>query len=192
MQGKGCGRALLWAGATMALLSSGCTVVGDFSTTLATGRGFFGSLPFIPVSPWFQQEVEDRKWEQERYDRVPVLDPIEGQYAPIFCMDPPSDDEVMRTVKPLDGGVPFVHERFRNNVRIVKELISDYVDDPRFYPLAGPAQLHHCHFKCTVYFDATTRSGWPIPFTHHDETVEVVYIDHDHLHRVGGGFAQQP
>lgn len=192
MQRKGFSRAMLWACATMALLPAGCRVVGDMSTTLATGRSFFGTYPFTPVSPWFQQGIEDHMWEKERYDRVPVLDPIEGQYAPVFCMDPPSDDEVMRTIPSVQGGVPFLHEKFRNNVRIVKELIADYVDDTRVYPLVGPAQLHHCHFKCTVYFDATVRSNWPIPFTHHDETTEVVYIDHDHLHRVGGGSTSQP
>jgi hypothetical protein len=176
----------------MALVPTGCTVVGDFSTTFATMRGFFGTTPFIPVTPLVQKGIEDRLWENERYDRVPILDPIEGQFAPVFCMDPPSDDEVMRTLPSVQGGVPFLHERFRNNVRIVKELIADYVDEPRFYPLAGPAQLHHCHFKCTVYYDGTFRTYWPIPFTHHDETVQVVYIDHDHLHRVGGGPSVDP
>lgn len=176
----------------MTLLPSGCRVAGNVSTLLATNRGFWNSYPFIPVSPLLQKGIEDHKWEKERYDRVPILDPIEGQYAPVFCMDPPSDDEVMRTMPSIQGGVPFVYEKFRSNVRIVKELIADYVDDTRVYPLVGPAQLHHCHFKCTVYFDATERSNWPIPYTHHDESVEVLYIDHDHLHRVGGGTALQP
>lgn len=192
MQRKAFRRAMLWACAAMALLPTGCTVVGDFSTALATSRGFFGTTPFIPVPVTFQDAVEDHLWEHERYDRVPILEPIQGQFAPVFCMDPPSDDEVMRTVPTVEWGVPFLHEKFRNNVRIVKELIADYVDDPRVYPLVGPAQLHHCHFKCTVYYDGTFRSNWLIPFTHNDETVQVVYIDHDHLHRVGGGPAMQP
>jgi hypothetical protein len=71
-------------------------------------------------------------------------------------------------------------------VQITKELISDYVDPPRIYPLIGPAQLHHAHYKCTVYFTEVTRRGWPLPYTTVDEDArEVIYIDHDHLHQVG-------
>jgi hypothetical protein len=46
--------------------------------------------------------------------------------------------------------------------------------------------MHHCHYKCTVYYDKTIRSDWPIPFSHTDQTQEVVYIDHDHLIRCAG------
>jgi hypothetical protein len=69
---------------------------------------------------------------------------------------------------------------------MVKEKIADYVDPPRFYPLIGPAQLHHAHYKCTVYFTQVTRIGWPIPHTLKDEDArEVLYIDHNHFHMVG-------
>ena len=37
-----------------------------------------------------------------------------------------------------------------------------------------------------VYFQEIKRVGWPVPHTLIDEdTQEVVYIDHDHLHMVG-------
>ncbi|MDA1180144.1 MAG: hypothetical protein O2931_15275, partial [Planctomycetota bacterium] len=68
----------------------------------------------------------------------------------------------------------------------VTDLIADYVDPPRVYPLIGPAQLHHAQYKCTVYFTETKRVGWPVPHTIKDEDgQEVVYIDHNHLHMVG-------
>jgi hypothetical protein len=68
----------------------------------------------------------------------------------------------------------------------VKEKIADYIDPPRFVPLIGPAQLHHAHYKCTIYFTEVTRVGWPVPHTLNDEeAVEVVYIDHNHFHMVG-------
>ncbi|MCA9248824.1 MAG: hypothetical protein KDA42_16975, partial [Planctomycetales bacterium] len=87
---------------------------------------------------------------------------------------------------PVQGGLPFLHEVQRNDVRIVKEKIADYIDPPRVYPLIGPAQLHHAHYKCTVHYSETTRVGWPIPHTKTDEdSVEVLYIDHNHLHMVG-------
>ena len=82
--------------------------------------------------------------------------------------------------------MPFLYECQRNNVRIVKEKISDYIDPPRVFPLIGPAQVHHCHYKCTIYYTQVERMGWPLPHTLRDEDAqEVVYIDHNHLHMVG-------
>ena len=98
-------------------------------------------------------------------------------------------DEVMRAflkAHPLNSGIPFLYDVQRNDVRIVKEKIADYIDPPRFYPLIGPAQLHHAHYKCTVYYSEVIYVGWPIPHSLVDEeSVEVLYIDHNHLHMVG-------
>jgi hypothetical protein len=177
------------------------------------------SVP-IPISPYFQKQKEDKYWEHERYERVPILGPIGGAgapsgtssdarfqspdgtaYTPVpiagkttsgivpVALDTPSDDEVMRAlekVHPVQGGIPFMWERNRNNVRIIKALIADYIDPPRVYPLVGPAQQHHCHYKCTVYYEDVRRIGWPVPHTIRDEEAEeVIYIDHNHLHMVG-------
>ena len=114
------------------------------------------SIP-IPVSPFLQDQLEDEAWEKERYDRVPILGPLTAG-GPAMALDPPSDDEIMRALedaRPVEGGLPFLHEIQRNNVRIVVEPIADYVDPPRVYPLIGPAQLHHAHYKCIVYFSET-------------------------------------
>jgi len=142
----------------------------------------------IPVSPYFQDKKEDEFWEQERYKRVPVLGPLTAG-GPSVALDPPSDDEVMRALeraRPSEGGLPLLHEIQRNNVRIVKEKIADYVDPPRFVPMIGPAQLHHAHYKCTIYYTEVTRVGWPVPYTTRDEdSVEVIYVDHNHFHMVG-------
>jgi hypothetical protein len=162
---------------------------------VSTGVGCVGIGPNlgpfaipIPISPFFQEQAEDAFIEHERYDRVPIMGPITSG-GPAVALDPPSDDEIMRTLErthPVEGGMPFLHEVQRSNVRIVKSLIADYVDPPRHYPLVGPAQLHHAHYKCTVYFSETKRVGWPMPHTEHDqEAVEVIYIDHNHLHIVG-------
>lgn len=142
----------------------------------------------IPVSPYYQKLEEDQAWNHERYERVPVLGPLTAG-GPIKALDPPSDDEVMRAfekARPIQGGLPFVHEIQRNNVKIVKEPIADYVDPPRFIPLIGPAQLHHAHYKCTIYYSWTKHVGWPVPYTVRDEDAqEVIYIDHNHFHMVG-------
>ena len=148
--------------------------------------GVFG-IP-IPVSPFFQDKKEDEWWIKERYDRVPILPPLVAG-GPVEALDEPSDDEVMRSLErahPVEGGLPMLHEVQRLNVRIVKEKIADYIDPPRHYPLVGPAQQHHAHYKCTVYYTEVTRSGWPLPYTTKDEDArEVIYIDHNHFHMVG-------
>lgn len=177
---KTLGHAVLLSIAVAALGTTGCT---------SSGGPFLGiaAVP-IPVSPYFQKQKEDEFWEHERYARVPILGPITHGGAP-KALDPPSDDEIMRALEksnPVEGGIPFLHERQRNNVRIRKELIADYVDPPRVMPLVGPVQQHHAHYKCTVYYSELTRVGWPMPHTlEDDDAVEVIYIDHNHLHMVG-------
>lgn len=167
--------------ALTSLSSTGCVGI-----TNGINMGVLG-IP-IPVSPYFQKKKEDEFWSHERYDRVPILGPLTAG-GPAIALDPPSDDEVMRAFEkanPIQGGLPFLHERSRNNVRIVKEKIADYIDPPRVVPLIGPAQLHHAHYKCTIYYSETTRVGWPIPHTLVDEdSQEVIYIDHNHFHMVG-------
>jgi len=148
-----------------------------------------GILNFpIPISPYFQKLPEDKFWTHRRYERMPILGPITPG-SPEIALDEPSDDEIMRKLEDarmIQGGLPLLHEIQRNNVRIVKELIADYIDPVREYPLVGPAQLHHAHWKCIVYFTEITWVGWPVPYKNvAEECQEVVYIDHDHLHQVG-------
>ncbi|HTN01621.1 hypothetical protein [Planctellipticum variicoloris] len=167
--------------------NSGCVLLGDFLKMAFIGSAFFGTTPAIPVSPYYSELIEDTYKKEERYDKVPILDPVEGEHAPLFCQDPPSPDEVMMAMpNETSGGWSFLAETNRNNVRIVVEPIVDRMDDCRFYPMVGPARLHHCHYKCTVYYDKVIRSDWPVPFHHKDESIQVVYIDHDHLIRCAG------
>ena len=168
--------------AILACCNTGCMV----GISQGPSVGFLG-IP-IPVSPYFQDDKEIDFWNHERYERVPILGPLVAG-GPEVALDPPSDDEVMQALeraRPVRGGIPLLHEVQRNNVRIVKEKIADYVDPPRFVPTIGPAQLHHAHYKCTIYFSEVTHVGWPIPHRLEDEdTVEVIYIDHNHFHMVG-------
>jgi hypothetical protein len=159
----------------------------DFSGMALNYAHFWRTTPLIPVSPYYSQLIEDTYHEEERYGKVPILDPVEGENAPIACIDPPSMDEIYRTLPDkAGGGMAFLAETMHNNVRMTSELIVDKLEECRFYPLVGPARLHKCHYKCTIYYDKTIRSDWPIPFSHTDETIEVVYIDHDHLIRCAG------
>ena len=172
-----------------AITTTGCEIAGGALITAFNFAGFWGTTPLIPVSPYYSQMIEDTYHEEERYGKVAVLDQVEGDNAPLFCLDPPTTDEIVRALPPSvkgAGGFAFIAEKSMNNVRIVVEPIVDRVDECRFYPLVGPARLHHCHYKCTVYFTETIRKGWPIAHTLEDvEEIEVAYIDHNHLHMVG-------
>ena len=91
------------------------------------------------------------------------MPPIRQGYPPPMCEDPPTEREVLRTLKRVKRGVPFVCEEFRDDVRIFNERIVDKIDPPRFFPLVGWAQLHHCHWKSTVYWPETIQSDYPFP-----------------------------
>ncbi len=166
--------------ASTAVMTTGC-----FTSTGAS-LGIF-SIP-IPVSPYWQKQREDAFYVHERYARVPILGPLTSG-GPVKALDPPSDDEVWWALERADsvqGGFPFLREVQRNNVTMVKDKIADYIDPPRVIPLIGPAQLHHAHYKCTIYYTKRIINGWPIPHTLVDEdSVEVIYVDHNHFHIVG-------
>ncbi len=172
---------------------SGCELARGFLVVSFNFSRFFRTTPLIPVSPYWSQLIEDTYHEEERYDKVPVLDPVEGEHAPLVCLDPPSPDEVIRTLPDkTGGGAAFIAETSRNNVRIIVEPIVDKLGECRQVPHVGPVRKHSCHYKCTVYYDRTIRSWWPVPFSHKDETQEVVYIDHDHFIRCAGGPSDLP
>ena len=166
--------------------TSGC--VGVAGPTLG-----IASIPG-PVSPYHQQAAEDRAFERLRYERVAILPPITE--ANHIALDPPTHDQVIRElnrIRPVAGGVPGLEVTYRNIRGITIELIADYVDPVRFVPLIGPVELHHAHYRCTVYFEEVTHVGWPVPHQFRVENgMEVIYIDKDHFHRVGGGEVHSP
>jgi hypothetical protein len=135
----------------------------------------------IPVPPWVTERMEE-KYCFENDFRTPILPPIRPGFPPPLCEDPPDESRILRAMPRVRRGVPYFLEEFRDDVQIVTELLKDSIDPPRFFPLVGPAQLHHCHWKCTVYYTETIESGYPFPFRCVKPRVEVVYIDLDHLH----------
>ena len=138
-----------------------------------------------PILPSQSQRLEEDIAREER-NKVPILDPIPGEFAPPPCLDPPSEAEVWAKVPKFRNGSPPFYETQRNNARFLIENIGEKVDPCKVYPLAGPCQLVHCHYKCTIYFDELYWSDYPIPFHHLDHRVEVVFLDKDHLRRCGG------
>ena len=112
--------------------------------------------------------------------RTPVVPPLrEGPASACSC--PPEDAEVLRALPKLCH-VPGLCDECRDKVEIVTEQIVNRVDEPRFYPMIGMAQVHHCHWKCTVYYNETIEGSYPCCYQITQPHVAVVYIDKDHLH----------
>jgi hypothetical protein len=164
---------------TLATLASGC--VNPLSMGIFTP---------VPVPPWVADHIQERiMYKNDHY--TPILPPIPPGHRPL-CEDPPDRAEILRTMNRVVRGVPYVYEEFREDFEFTAEKLVDRVDPPRFLPLVGPVQLHHCHWKCTVYFNETLESGYPFPFQIKRRRAEVVYIDKDHLHQcVTGPDARQ-
>ena len=149
----------------------------------ATGCNPFtlGFLTPIPVQPWTAERLE-QKLAHKNDGRTPIMPPIRDGFPPPICEDAPSDAEVLRAMPRVPRGVPYIYETFRDNIVIVKNRLVDKIDPPRFFPLVGPAQLHHCHWECVIYYNETVQSDYPFPTKVHKQRVQVIYIDKDHLH----------
>jgi hypothetical protein len=159
---------------------------------LAVPAGLGGCYPLsmglatpIPVPAWVTERMEEKYCYPNDF-RTPILPQIQEGFPPPLCEDPPDESRVLRAIPHVARGVPYFYEEFRDNVQVVSELLVDKIDPPRFFPLVGPAQLHHCHWKCTVYYDQTIESGYPFPFRCRRPRVQVVLIDLDHLHLYTG------
>ncbi len=160
---------LLLAAAAVPALSAGCN---PFT---------LGLLTPIPIQPWVAERMDD-KYNHQNDGRVPIMPPIRDGFPPPICEDPPSDQEILRAMPRVARGVPYVYEQFRDDIIIVKNRLVDKIDPPRFFPLVGPAQLHHCHWECVVYYNELVQSDYPFPIYVRKPRVQVIYIDKDHLH----------
>ena len=154
---------------------------------LATSAFVVGCSPLsmgfvtpIPVQPWVATSIAER-FENKNDHRVPILPAIPPGHRP-YCEDPPDQAEILRCMPRVTRGIPYIYEEFRDDIEFAVEKLVDKVDPPRFIPLIGPAQLHHCHWKCTVYFTETVDAIFPVPFRYKRRRAEVVYIDKDHFH----------
>ena len=150
--------------------------------------GLSGCYPFamglatpIPVPAWVYERMQEKYCFKNDF-RTPILPPIREGFPPPLCEDPPDEARILRAMPRVIRGVPYFYEEFRDNIQIVTERIVDKIDPPRFFPLIGPAQLHHCHWKCTIYYTETIESGYPFPVRARRPRVHVVYIDKDRLH----------
>jgi hypothetical protein len=163
---------VLLAGLLGVVFSAGGCLISPFSMGFATP---------IPMQPWVAERIEERMCHRNDH-RTPIMPPVPPGHTPL-CEDPPDRAEIKRAMPRVTRGVPYIYEEFHDDIEFTVEKLVDRMDPPRFYPLVGPAQLHHCHWKCTVYFTETVESSYPFPFRCKRRRVEVVYIDKDHLHQ---------
>ena len=142
-------------------------------------------LPFAvgcAVQPWVADRMQ-QKYQHDKDYKTPIMPPIRGGQPLPRCEDPPTDSEVMRVYNErMVRGVPYFYEEFQDDLVIVKNLLTDRIDPPRFFPLVGMAQLHHCKWECGVYSNDLKQSSYPYPLHIRKPKVEVIYIDKDHLH----------
>lgn len=89
----------------------------------------------------------------------------------------PANDSILQTVTDELA----IREESFSNVRIVKELTADRMEEAREVPMVGTARLHHRRFKCTVYWDQVVEAWWPIPFTHTTPMQHTVYVNQERL-----------
>jgi len=168
----------------MATVRTWCLRAGLLLTPLFAA-GCFPPLGWLVCfscdQPWVTERMED-KFAHKNDHRTSILPPIREGFPPRICEDPPSEQEVLRCMPRVTRGVPFTYEEFRDDIQVVTERLVDKIDPPRFFPLVGWAQLHHCHWKCTIYWTETIQSDYPFPCKFKKRRVEVIYIDKDHLH----------
>src|SRR5438067_1060201 len=99
----------------------------------------------ITIQPWVPDEMVNKYCGKDDF-RTPILPPIRDGVPEPTCEDPPTPKQVLRVMPRITRGIPYVYEEFRDDIKIVTERIKDTIDPPRFYPLVGPARLHHCHY----------------------------------------------
>jgi hypothetical protein len=101
--------------------------------------------------------------------------------APPRCDEPPELPEILRALPSAPRGLPYIYDVAREDVEVRTEKLVDQVDPPCYFPLIGFAQLHHCHWKCTVTFTERIDASFPSPFQIKRRRSEIVYIDKDQI-----------
>ncbi len=109
---------------------------------------------------------------------------IPEERANHVCPNPPTEDEVWSRVSKSKGDGASPSTAKRSTAVFLIEKVGEHIDPGKTYPAGGPVRLVHCHYKCTVGFDETSPSEYPLPGRKVDHRVEVVYLDKDHLRRV--------
>jgi hypothetical protein len=136
-----------------------------------------GTVAYVPTAGWMPktepaQDVADCDGEETVLPPIPPGTRPEAR-APRLAR--------IEKALPLPVQTPLYRET-RDDLDGVVEKLVDEIEPPRFYPLIGPAQVHHGHWKCTVTYDETVAVSFPFAFEIVRRQSQVVYVDTDHLH----------
>jgi Bacterial type II and III secretion system protein len=140
------------------------------------------AAPVVPRTLPAPMPAAPAKFDESDY-RTPIVPPVREDEPESACPQP-SEKEVLGALNAKIGSRKLSAEDIGDDIEIVCEKVMDKIDEPRFFPLVGPAKLHHCHWKCTVYYNETVRSNNPFPMVVKNKHVEVVYIDKDVFHSI--------
>jgi hypothetical protein len=174
-------------------------VLGDLFCTVGYGRETHHLLVLVTPRIHVIAEEEEKKSIEPACGKATICPNGGKEVGGTPILPPVCDSETVRGEEPSEARilralpqtvrVPGICEEARDNIQIVTERLVDKVDPPRFFPLVGPAQLHHCRWKCTVYYQDTIALHYPFTFRYARVCSQVVFVDSDHLHiyRPGGG-----
>lgn len=135
---------------------------------------------------WIAGLITPNSFARYRSLTSPLLDspqPHDGEN--VYCLDPPSEAQILRALSmdsstqtfsdgsdnPADWLQPNPDSPFYNVRSVVEHLPVDTLDEPRYFPGIGVAQMHFCQYKCTVYYE-TDLNG---------ESQAIIYVDKNHL-----------
>ncbi|MEM0926127.1 MAG: M56 family metallopeptidase [Planctomycetota bacterium] len=131
----------------------------------------------LQIRPGDHITLIESKPRRETTRRISILGQITSG-GPPKALDPPSDAEILAALMKIKTAYDEPDLSIeKTDYRLIKEKIADYIDPPRFYPLIGPANLHHAHYKITLYGVKDSDSE-----TQPKTRAEVFYIDHNHFH----------
>jgi hypothetical protein len=116
--------------------------------------------------------------------RTPIIGTIPYDSPRPLCEYPPEEDTVLHTLAQKSHVDLSFDSDSKEDVQIVSECVIDRIDPIRFFPLIGQAQMHHCQWKCTVYYYETAQTEDSEGVHDKKPRVQVVYIDNDHLHLI--------
>jgi len=151
----------------------GCPFTGK-----CTQEGRSGTPKITDPSP----SVKPESGKSSRVDYgTPIIGSIPYDSPRPPCQDPPDEEIVLRALAQKSQVNLSVDKVVKGDVQIVYERIIDKIDSVRFYPLIGPAQMHHCQWKFTVYYHETGQTKDSDQVYNKKPCIEVVYIDTDHL-----------
>jgi hypothetical protein len=109
--------------------------------------------------------------------RTPILPALRAG-EPVPAPPPPTLEDVVMQRPEIAAKI--VLSCKRDQVQMMAEQLTDWIDPPRIYPMIGPAQMRHVHWKCILYYPQPEQENGRTFLRY--RSGETVYLDSDYLH----------